>query len=149
MESYAYNHPQGGFRNVDIMRNKNLTPRTAKEFFGEHHASSKSTILEVAKPWLLSQLSNLNVATLTQETADNDAVCSELVEMIQTGIHIGAGSNTDTRAIEDTVLTFEAMLDIYYNISKTCVLLRVNKEAEVDRVVSENRTSKKNKVKIW
>jgi hypothetical protein len=135
MEDYVYSEDVGGWRDINIIRAKVQRPVNAKDYLSEHHSATKAVLFKIVKPFIIKQLQFHNVATETQETKTNDSISVEIREIILSEIHKRAGSNKETKAVEDTVITFECVLDTYMEISKECVLIRHRRDQEVREAV--------------
>ncbi len=133
MQSFVYDHPEGGVRYISVIRAKHETERSAKEFLSEYQSAIKAVLFKVVKPFFEEQLLMHDVATTTQSTATNEAICEEARSLLLTEVHKRCGSNSDTQAVEDSVLTFEQMVDTYMDICTACDLLRHKRNEEVAR----------------
>ena len=135
MESYVYSGDFEEWSEIEIIRNKIKRKQSAKDYLADHHSATKNAFFKTVKPFIIKQLVLHNVAESTQETATNDAIAVEAREMVLARIHIEAGCNNDTKKVEDSILTFESMLDTYMQISKECVLLREKRKQDVENAI--------------
>lgn len=137
MEDFVYNNDDFESRYIYVIRDKNPTPMQADKYLTLHHSKSKKIIFKQVKPFIIRQLINHKVAIDTQETATNESISVEIREMILSGTHKLAGSNEDTKAIENSVITFECILDTYMEISKECVLMRLKRDDNVREAITK------------
>ena len=131
VEEYVYGNGVDGYRYITVIKHKEPRSMHAKDFLSDHHKATKTAIFKKVKPYIIRQLALHNVATETQESRTNDAICVEARSMILSKIHKDAGSSTETKEIEDSVLSFASLLDIYVEISTACDLLRHQRNQEV------------------
>jgi len=134
-EEFVHGNGGNGYRKLTIIKHKTSREIQASDFLNDHHKATKTAIFKKVKPFILRQLALHNVATETQESRTNDGICVEAREMILAKIHKDAGSNTETKAMEDSVLSFASLLDIYIEISTACDLLRHQRNQEVAEIV--------------
>jgi hypothetical protein len=135
LENFVYDD-DGEFRQIDIIRAKSKNPKNAKEFFIEHHSVTKDILEERVLPFFLEQLDLHGVAkNITQETKTSEDIAKEARGILLNGIHKECGSNRDTKAIEEDAVSLASMIDIYYEISKNCVLIRCKKEEYIESAI--------------
>jgi len=131
IEKYVYGGGANGYRHITIIKHKEPVDVPANRFLSEYLKATKASIYKKAKPFIIRQLALHNVATETQESKTNDGICVEIRSMIISKIHIDAGSNTETKEMEDEIFSFASILDIYVEISTACDLLRHQRNQEV------------------
>jgi hypothetical protein len=140
MQDFVYNHPEGSVRYITIVRAKHKAGRPAQEYLSEYQSAVKAVIFKVIKPFFEEQIAIHDVATKTQSTSVSEAICEEARELLLTEVHKRCGSNLDTQKVEDTVLTFEQMLDMYFEMCKACDLFRNRRNEEVKKEVEAVRS---------
>ncbi len=135
MQDFVYVHPEGGVRYIELIQHKHKRERPANEYLSDYQTAMKAVIFKVVKPYFIEQMLMHDVATTTQSTATNEAICEEARSMLLTEVHKRCGNNADTKAVEDSVLTFGQMLDTYMEMCKACDLLRHKRNEEVAKAV--------------
>jgi len=134
MEDFVYTEDGGAWRDILIIRAESQNPKNVKEFGQEHRASTKDVLFEVVKPFFASMAVKHKIATSSHITNTTEEIAKDALDMIRASVHIRAGSNTETKALEDKVFTFECMVDVWHNITKESVLLREKRNQEVAKI---------------
>ncbi len=135
MQDFVYNHPEGGYRYIKLVQHKHKRERPANEYLSDYQTAMKAVIFKVMKPYFIEQMLMHDVATTTQSTATNDSICKEARSTMLTEVHKRCGNNSDTKAVEDSVVTFEQMLDTYMEICTASDLLRHKRNEEVAKAI--------------
>lgn len=138
MEQYVYSDklPQ---RRISIVRTFSRVNIPAKDYLRDYHGASKTALFKVILPLIEDELRANFVSVSSPSEEITERTAKEIRQRIVNEIRKKAGSNNDIRNIEDSILTYESIIDMYINISTYSQHLRARRDEYVDTETKKHR----------
>jgi len=139
IESFVYEQPGGKTRRISVVRKSKPVDIAAGDYLIEYHDALHKSVREKAQDVILNELIVHRVAETEPNYEQDCDSAMNLRGMICYDIHGHAGTNRQIREIENDVLPFERVLEMYRELCRVARNLRLIKEQAIEQEILEHR----------
>ena len=129
METFVYSDDANPSRRLNLVRKTTKVSIPASKFLDEHYGAMKEVLFHVILPETIEWMEDHNIAEVYPTTEELEISASELRGRVLSELRARTGTNSDTRAVEDSILTQEYMLEFLkssYDYTQQMRNVRIN-----------------------